>query len=183
MMIKLFLLLLTYSVNPLTQDNSKYIISKTGLGTIEIGTATVEEVQKIFPGGELTTITNGGKVLNYVAKMENGESKVIPLKKPQQQQVTYVLEKEGVQFDFNYSGKLMSIVIWGKGKFKTDRGIELGKSTFKDLTEQYGKKGWSTVHQKFVKFHDNLFFYAEQAAHLKPPKEGSKIDRIVVLIP
>jgi len=149
-------------------NEPKYIITNEGVGNAIVSVSNLKTVKKEFPGGKITKDVWGGKKMNGSALLTNGESMPITMRVPKQIAKTYIIEKEGISFYFDFNDTLSEITTWGKGNFQTDKGIIVGKSTFADLDSLYGKSDWEIVQSRLVKSNDNLIFYATDSIQLSP---------------
>lgn len=143
------------------------IITKEGVGKAKVNESRYHQVKKVFPGGRTTKKTLGGKKVTGSARLTNGESIPIKMNSKKQFARTYTINNEGISFYFNFLDTLSSITLWGKNKFKTDKGIILGISTFRELDSLYGKSSFGRINTNLVKTHDNLIFYANDSIVLK----------------
>ena len=143
------------------------IITKEGVGDAKVNESSYHQVKNAYPGGKTTKEIWGGKKVTGSARLTNGECIPITMKPPKQVARTYTIEKEGISFYFNFLDTLSSITIWGKNKYKTDRGIIIGASTFDDLDSLYGKSSFGRIHSRLVKTYENLIFYANDSIVLE----------------
>lgn len=171
------------------RDGRFWVITKRGVGEAKINESKYLQVKKAFPKGKTSKETWGGKKSRVYAKLIDGQCIQYKIKNKKQIARTYTIDKEGISFYFNFLDTLSSITIWGKNRFKTDKGIIIGKSTFRDLDSLYGKSSFARIHTNLVKTHDNLIFYANDSIVLNKKDnnitdkfEDLKIEKIKVVI-
>jgi hypothetical protein len=157
------------------------LITNKGVGNIKLNHSTLKDVKKEFPKGHLEKIVfQQSKKMQYLAQLTNGESMVVWYKKPKKITKTYTVKKEGISFFFDASENLAQITIWGKEKYKTDKGIILGKSNFSDLDFLYGYTEWAyelgtdimVKTPKCIRFYPNNEICAEYLD--KNPKDSTR---------
>lgn len=164
---------------------TRHTISENGVDNLIIGKASLTEVTKAFPNGTTIVSESGGKTVPYSVHFRDGTTKQIKIKPPKQSSITYTLADKGISFYFAFDHKLNTITIWNHDDFVTDKGIMLGKSTFKDLETLYGKSQWgySFNHQSkkyvWVKSYDNMFFESADTSTVKL-SDTLTIDRIYI---
>jgi len=162
------------------------VITESGLKNARLNISTYRQVKKAYPGGKTIKYKSSRRKIKGAARLINGET--MPVKGREQKYVTrtYTIEKEGISFFFTPSGTLGRISIWGKNKFKTDKGIIIGVSTFDDLDSIYGQSAFMRVHSNLVKSYNNFTFYAHDSIVLKDSfsvkKEYGKliIEKVVI---
>ncbi len=143
------------------------VITKNGVGEAKVNESRYDQVKKAFPDGRTIKETWGGKKVTGSARLTNGESIPIKMKPKKQFARIYTIDEEGISFYFNSLDTLSAITIWGKHRYKTDKGIIIGASTFRELDSLYGKSSFGRIHSNLVKTHDNLIFYASDSIVLK----------------
>jgi hypothetical protein len=109
------------------------IITTNGLGKAILGISDYESIKLMIPGGK-TKIYKGRKKLNGDSIEVKGKSDKFFIRI-----IKYTSKRQKVLFRFNSKKILYSINIWGVNKYKTDKRIIVGKSTFRDLDSLYGK--------------------------------------------
>lgn len=158
--IKIVIVILSFLVLSFINKDEYRIITQKGISPININESNLKDVKKAFPGGKVSKDVWGGKKVTASVRLTNGES--IPIKMKPQKQIarTYTIKKEGISFYFNFKDTLSSITIWGKNMYKTDKGIIIGKSTFRELDSLYGTTSFGRIHTRLVKNHGNFIFFA-----------------------
>lgn len=143
-----------------TSENEYRIITSQGIGKAKLSKSTLKKVKRAFPGGITTD--------SYWVVHNRGKDtiKEYPIKKSD----TYIIKEEGIEFYFNGLDSLSTITVWAKNKYKTDKGIIVGQSTFRDLDSLYGEAPFRREHTNLVKLHGNLIFYANDSIVLNEGK-------------
>lgn len=142
------------------------IITKNGFGQAKLGESNYESIKLMFPGGKTKVFKVRFKTNAYLRTPND----CIHIKgKPGKKfirKINYTLSKKKITFKFNSEKILFSISVWGVGKYKTEKGIIVGKSTFRDLDSLYGKTNFEYYsikkhHLRLIKKHQNMTFYSK----------------------
>ena len=143
------------------------IITEHGIGKIMLKESTLEDIKNVYPNGkeEKETLFKK-KQITYVTWAEGGCSKI----KRQRQKITlttYILEEKNISFFLGSNNILGSISVWGKGKYKTENGLVIGKHTFNDLDSIYGETPWIAHISGNCKLYKNIRFYPKKSISTK----------------
>ena len=141
-------------------------ITNNGIGQAKLDESNYESIRLMFPGGKTKRFKIRFKTNAYLRTPND----CIHIKgKPGKKFVrktNYTLSKKKIAFKFNSKKILFSITVWGDRKYKTEKGIIVGKSTFRDLDSLYGKTNFEYYsikkHQlRLIKKHGNMTFYSK----------------------
>ena len=161
-----------------------YLITENGIGKAIINQSNLATVKKEFPNGKTTKHIWGGKKVKGSARLMNGESIPITLKRQKQVAKTYSIAKLGLSFYFDFKDTLSRITVNGNSQFKTDKGIIVGVSNFRAFESVYGSIQWSRKLNEgtLLKHYNNIIFYSFETDSNTTPSENLIIDKIVILI-
>lgn len=157
----LFFFLSIFVISTSSFNFEYQIVTSKGIGNITINQSDFKSIKRNFPKGKTTKKTYWKRTFTSL-KTTNGQCIIIKskLKKPHVTK-TYELKSEGISFLFSYVS-LYSIKVWGLNKYKTDKGIIIGQSSFHDLDSIYGESTFYVKNSRLVKKHENLFFYSSK---------------------
>jgi hypothetical protein len=132
------------------------LIDETGFDNIRIGKTTISEIKRRH------LFSKRSKTWRHALyRTEEGRIGVM-------YDYEQIHTRQGITYFFNYERgtkdpvTIDEILFAAPANVRTNRGIELGQSTFKQVADIYGAERTSLEHGKLVKAYDAIEFYSDR---------------------
>ena len=147
-------------------DDREKVIDETGFDNIRVGKTTLSEIKRKH------MFSKRSKTWRH-ALYHTEEGRVGVMYDYEQ-----IHTREGITYFFNYKRgtkdpiTLDGILFVNPANVRTNKGIELGPSTFKQVADIYGPEPTLLNHGKLIKAYDAIEFYSERLIGLDSVDSG-----------
>ena len=183
-------LILLIAILTLQDSGKRHVFTASGIEGLIIGEATLEQIKVKFPKGKTTkSVSGGGRRRGTSVLYTDGSTAWVKMKRPKTTSTYYIVKDEGIEFYLGNGGKLSTITIWSKNGYTSDKGFELGTSTFGEADSLYDISDFGYTYGREIvdglvwgRFSENLLFFSGDTTSSKR-SDSLLVDFIVITGP